>query len=234
LCFFLFALRRLGRYAGWIGTIAARYKTESGELSSVPGLAASGERLAAVAGTSTCHVIQVCIARLAVMCFDTRCRVPREFLYPAYGVLTRFVQHRGVHASDRIAERGVSGVVDERRGTVEYRSSAHRSMLPTCAHTLLAHRLYAHHAPGIQPSARPGERTGQERTRGVGRAPGSVARRGWGGEFGGTDKGCAFLSGSARPVALFCSRSGPVLMIRHWQATARPWRTRRCAGRSWA
>ncbi|CAE6478991.1 unnamed protein product [Rhizoctonia solani] len=46
-------------YAGWIGTVAARYKTGSeGELSPAPGLAASGERLAAVAGTSTCHVIQ--------------------------------------------------------------------------------------------------------------------------------------------------------------------------------
>ncbi|CEL54104.1 putative sugar kinase YDR109C OS=Saccharomyces cerevisiae (strain ATCC 204508 / S288c) GN=YDR109C PE=1 SV=1 [Rhizoctonia solani AG-1 IB] len=46
-------------YAGWIGTVAARYKTGSREeLSPAPGLDASGERLAAVAGTSTCHVIQ--------------------------------------------------------------------------------------------------------------------------------------------------------------------------------
>ncbi|KDN47232.1 hypothetical protein RSAG8_03711, partial [Rhizoctonia solani AG-8 WAC10335] len=46
-------------YAGWIGTVAARYKPGTGgELSPAPGLAASGERLAAVAGTSTCHVIQ--------------------------------------------------------------------------------------------------------------------------------------------------------------------------------
>ena len=44
-------------YAGWIGTVAARYK-QGAELSPAPGLAASGERLAAVAGTSTCHVIQ--------------------------------------------------------------------------------------------------------------------------------------------------------------------------------
>ncbi|QRV96535.1 FGGY-family carbohydrate kinase [Ceratobasidium sp. AG-Ba] len=49
-------------YAGWIGTVAARYKakgaSDSEALSSPPSLGESGERLAAVAGTSTCHVIQ--------------------------------------------------------------------------------------------------------------------------------------------------------------------------------
>ncbi|KAG8711493.1 hypothetical protein FRC08_015818 [Ceratobasidium sp. 394] len=49
-------------YAGWIGTVAARYNSKgssgANQLSPSPTLDASGERLAAVAGTSTCHVIQ--------------------------------------------------------------------------------------------------------------------------------------------------------------------------------
>jgi FGGY-family pentulose kinase len=45
-------------YAGWMGTIAARYK-EDGKLSDiVPSLEESSHRLAAVAGTSTCHIAQ--------------------------------------------------------------------------------------------------------------------------------------------------------------------------------
>lgn len=45
-------------YAGWLGTIAARYK-ENGVLSDVvPSLDESRYRLAAVAGTSTCHIVQ--------------------------------------------------------------------------------------------------------------------------------------------------------------------------------
>ncbi|KAG6840636.1 hypothetical protein C0991_005401 [Blastosporella zonata] len=45
-------------YAGWLGTVAARYK-EDGKLSEViPSLDASQHRLAAVAGTSTCHLVQ--------------------------------------------------------------------------------------------------------------------------------------------------------------------------------
>ncbi|GBE79116.1 Uncharacterized sugar kinase [Sparassis crispa] len=45
-------------YAGWLGTIAARFK-ENGELSPiVPSLDESSHRLAAVAGTSTCHIVQ--------------------------------------------------------------------------------------------------------------------------------------------------------------------------------
>lgn len=45
-------------YAGWMGTIAARYK-EDGTLSDVvPSLQESSHRLAAVAGTSTCHIAQ--------------------------------------------------------------------------------------------------------------------------------------------------------------------------------
>ncbi|KAF8898113.1 FGGY family of carbohydrate kinase [Gymnopilus junonius] len=45
-------------YAGWMGTVAARYKV-NGELSDViPSLEESGHRLAAVAGTSTCHIVQ--------------------------------------------------------------------------------------------------------------------------------------------------------------------------------
>ncbi|KAG1722525.1 hypothetical protein EDB19DRAFT_1898194 [Suillus lakei] len=45
-------------YAGWMGTVAARY-TENGQLSTIlPSLDQSRHRLAAVAGTSTCHIVQ--------------------------------------------------------------------------------------------------------------------------------------------------------------------------------
>jgi ribulose kinase len=48
------------RYSGWLGTVAARY-SEGGILSEVlPSLEESRHRLAAVAGTSTCHIVQVC------------------------------------------------------------------------------------------------------------------------------------------------------------------------------
>ncbi|KAJ3536076.1 hypothetical protein NM688_g6884 [Phlebia brevispora] len=45
-------------YAGWLGTVAARYK-EGGKLSEfVPSIDESRHRLAACAGTSTCHIVQ--------------------------------------------------------------------------------------------------------------------------------------------------------------------------------
>ncbi|KAF8883452.1 FGGY family of carbohydrate kinase [Infundibulicybe gibba] len=45
-------------YAGWLGTVAARY-TEKGVLSDIiPSIRESQHRLAAVAGTSTCHLVQ--------------------------------------------------------------------------------------------------------------------------------------------------------------------------------
>ncbi|KAH9995192.1 Pentulose kinase [Russula compacta] len=44
-------------YAGWLGTIAARHE-EEGEISPSVSLHESGHRLAAVAGTSTCHLVQ--------------------------------------------------------------------------------------------------------------------------------------------------------------------------------
>ncbi|KAN0124378.1 Pentulose kinase [Russula decolorans] len=44
-------------YAGWLGTIAARHEEEGGVSPSVS-LNESGQRLAAVAGTSTCHLVQ--------------------------------------------------------------------------------------------------------------------------------------------------------------------------------
>ena len=48
------------RYSGWLGTVAARY-SENGILSEVlPSLQDSQHRLASVAGTSTCHIVQVC------------------------------------------------------------------------------------------------------------------------------------------------------------------------------
>lgn len=47
-------------YAGWAGTIAARY-LEDGKLSAAPTLEDSQQRLAVVAGTSTCHLVHVCV-----------------------------------------------------------------------------------------------------------------------------------------------------------------------------
>ncbi|KAI6046497.1 hypothetical protein EDC04DRAFT_2864704 [Pisolithus marmoratus] len=44
-------------YAGWMGTVGARYM-ENGKLSGFPSLDESRHRLAAVAGTSTCHIVQ--------------------------------------------------------------------------------------------------------------------------------------------------------------------------------
>jgi hypothetical protein len=41
-----------------MGTVGARY-TENGRLSAAPALDESRHRLAAVAGTSTCHLVQV-------------------------------------------------------------------------------------------------------------------------------------------------------------------------------
>ncbi|KAJ3496368.1 hypothetical protein NLJ89_g10495 [Agrocybe chaxingu] len=45
-------------YAGWLGTIAARFADDKQGLSEVPTIEESGHRLAAVAGTSTCHIVQ--------------------------------------------------------------------------------------------------------------------------------------------------------------------------------
>ncbi|KAG5645270.1 hypothetical protein DXG03_006572 [Asterophora parasitica] len=60
LCFWVDValIRDTFRYAGWMGTIAARYN-ENGNISDVlPSLGESQHRLAAVAGTSTCHLVQ--------------------------------------------------------------------------------------------------------------------------------------------------------------------------------
>ncbi|KAI0034386.1 Pentulose kinase [Vararia minispora EC-137] len=45
-------------YAGWMGTIAARHKEKDGRLSTHVAFEEAGHRLAAIAGTSTCHVVQ--------------------------------------------------------------------------------------------------------------------------------------------------------------------------------
>ena len=53
------------RYAGWLGSVAARYE-ENGNLSEVvPSLEEGGHRLAVIAGTSTCHLVQVHIFSLS-------------------------------------------------------------------------------------------------------------------------------------------------------------------------
>ncbi|KAH8074935.1 hypothetical protein BXZ70DRAFT_1056364 [Cristinia sonorae] len=45
-------------YAGWLGTVAARHKENDRLSDFVPSLDDSKHRLAAVAGTSTCHIVQ--------------------------------------------------------------------------------------------------------------------------------------------------------------------------------
>lgn len=47
------------RYAGWLGTIAARCTENDKLLDTAPTLLESRHRLAVVAGTSTCHLVQV-------------------------------------------------------------------------------------------------------------------------------------------------------------------------------
>ncbi|KAL7282009.1 Pentulose kinase [Trametes coccinea BRFM310] len=45
-------------YAGWLGTVAARYRVKGKLSDEVPSVDESRHRLAAVAGTSTCHIVQ--------------------------------------------------------------------------------------------------------------------------------------------------------------------------------
>lgn len=46
------------RYAGWIGTVAAASKDPQGNVGKKPELEEGVHRLAAIAGTSTCHIAQ--------------------------------------------------------------------------------------------------------------------------------------------------------------------------------
>lgn len=47
------------RYAGWIGTVAAASSSKADQSAgSAPSLKDAGKRLAAIAGTSTCHIAQ--------------------------------------------------------------------------------------------------------------------------------------------------------------------------------
>ena len=76
--------------------MAARYE-ENGKLSEiVPSLGEGGHRLAVIAGTSTCHLVQVHISSFAseavITDFDMeRCRVPKASSLMVYGVLTRYI-----------------------------------------------------------------------------------------------------------------------------------------------
>lgn len=45
-------------YAGWLGTVAARYKENGKLVEKIPSIDESRHRLAACAGTSTCHIVQ--------------------------------------------------------------------------------------------------------------------------------------------------------------------------------
>ena len=77
--------------------MAARYE-ENGKLSEViPSLTEGGHRLAVIAGTSTCHLVQVYIyiyiSPVLVTDFDIQhFRVPKVSSLMAYGVPTRYIQ----------------------------------------------------------------------------------------------------------------------------------------------
>ncbi|KAF5363911.1 hypothetical protein D9756_000937 [Leucocoprinus leucothites] len=45
-------------YAGWLGTVAARYKKDGVLQNEIPDLQESKRRIAVIAGTSTCHIVQ--------------------------------------------------------------------------------------------------------------------------------------------------------------------------------
>ncbi|KAF7432849.1 hypothetical protein PC9H_004792 [Pleurotus ostreatus] len=45
-------------YAGWLGTVGAKYKVDGALSKDMPSIEESYHRLAAVAGTSTCHLVQ--------------------------------------------------------------------------------------------------------------------------------------------------------------------------------
>ena len=78
-----------------MGTVAARYK-ENGKLSDVvPDLDESRHRLAAVAGTSTCHLVQVSThtsSHRAPMLMKLL-RVLKVYSFLECGALTRCVGH---------------------------------------------------------------------------------------------------------------------------------------------
>jgi hypothetical protein len=82
----------MDRYSGWLGTIAARHE-EDGEISPSVSLLESGHRLAAVAGTSTCHLVQVHDQHQLLVCpqVDLLCRhrARKEFLLKEFGVHTK-------------------------------------------------------------------------------------------------------------------------------------------------
>ena len=77
--------------------MGARYE-ENGKLSEVvPSLEEGGHRLAVIAGTSTCHLVQAHISSLFSEAINTdldvqRCRVPKASLLMAYGVPTRYIE----------------------------------------------------------------------------------------------------------------------------------------------
>jgi hypothetical protein len=65
------------RYAGWIGTIAA--KSFSDKSTERLKLEESSHRLAACAGTSTCHIVQVSrVGRTEIQGYEVKCRADSE------------------------------------------------------------------------------------------------------------------------------------------------------------
>jgi ribulose kinase len=82
------------RYAGWVGTLAARYEENEKLSEVVPSLQEVGHRLAVIAGTSTCHLVQVhSFPFSSEVIIDIQYyRVPEIFSLMAYGVLTRYIR----------------------------------------------------------------------------------------------------------------------------------------------
>lgn len=81
-----------------MGTVGARY-TENGRLSAAPALDESRHRLAAVAGTSTCYLVQVgvtiSLANVVLSSAPEHTRgVRKRCLGPIQGEMNYFTDHR--------------------------------------------------------------------------------------------------------------------------------------------
>lgn len=95
----------MNSYAGWIGTVAATSVESSGRVGDMPVLAESFSRLAAVAGTSTCHIVQS----------------PRKIAVP--GVVSVIQLRRLTSTVGSISGRCFPRDMDERRWTIVDRST---------------------------------------------------------------------------------------------------------------
>ena len=110
------------RYAGWLGSVAARYE-ENGKLSEViPSLEEGGHRLAVIAGTSTCHLVQVHISSLSsepiTADFDITLESPRYLRGWSMGSFQGISSSRSLifrHSQKKLLGHSYQWMVDGRR-----------------------------------------------------------------------------------------------------------------------